>query len=58
MPLGHLGCIAVFTRNKSEWLTVRWGACSWRVFATMRGAAITAEVANGCLLRRVAGEEV
>jgi hypothetical protein len=58
MLLGRLGCIAAFTRNKREALITRQCACPWRVFATMRGAAIMAAVAHGCLLRRAAGEEV
>jgi cytochrome bd-type quinol oxidase subunit 1 len=58
MPPGRLGCIAAFIRNKPGWLTTRRGARPWRVFATMRGAAIMAEVAKGRLLRLVAGEGV
>jgi hypothetical protein len=58
MLLGRPGCIAVSIRNKRGELTTRRGARPWRVFATIRGAAIMPEVANGCLLRRVAGEGV
>jgi hypothetical protein len=55
---GRLECTAAFTRNKPGELTTRRGICPWRVFATLRGAVIMAEVANEYLLRRVAGEEV
>ena len=58
MPPGRPGCIAAFTRNKRGELITRRDARPWRVFALLRGAAIMKEVANGRLLRRVAGEEV
>jgi hypothetical protein len=47
MLLGRPGCIAVSIRNKRVERTTRQGAYPWRVFATLRGTAIVADVPMG-----------